>query len=288
MNKAGLIYALLCVLLWSFIPVVARFGQVTLDNIQFLFWSNALSLLVVGCCWMFKKPSDDVNTLSARQAGFLLLLGALGCALYYLCLYYGYEHGNGLEVLIMQYTWPMMIVLLSVMLLSETLGPRQLLAVVLGFLGIVLVLTRGEFSELAFTQLSVNLIVLAGAFCFALFSVLSKKTTVDALTAVVLFFIGGTMVSTLALVGLSEFAWPTKREWFSVLVNGAFINGVSYIFWLQALKQLKAQVAATLVFITPILSALWMVVLFGETFYLIYVIGFILVLVSGVLTIRAR
>lgn len=42
-----LIYALMCVLIWSFIPIVSRFGQNGLDSFQFLFWSNLISAMSV-------------------------------------------------------------------------------------------------------------------------------------------------------------------------------------------------------------------------------------------------
>lgn len=40
-------YALACVLIWSFIPIVSRLGQAGMDSFQFLFWSNLISAISV-------------------------------------------------------------------------------------------------------------------------------------------------------------------------------------------------------------------------------------------------
>lgn len=282
----GLLYAITCILLWSFIPVVSRFGQVNLDNFQFLFWSNSLSLLVVGLFWFFQKNSNPPQSLLPKQFLYVLFLGFLGCTFYYLCLYFGYANGNGLEVLVIQYCWPLIMIVLSAILLKERLSLLSYGAVIAGFCGILLVLTKGNISELKFSNLTVALIVLLGAFSFALFSVLSKKFKGEPYTITTLLFLGGLITSTISLFIFSKFAWPTQDELIPVIINGAFINGISYIFWLKALEKIKASTAATLVFLAPVLSSIWIVLFFKEPFYISYAIGLSLVIVAGLITVK--
>lgn len=279
----GYVYALICVLMWSFLPIVSRFGQSHLDNFQFLFWSNVLSLIVVGLCMLAKKGLAPLRSFSLWKAGYVCFLGGLGCGVYYLCLYFGYANGNSLEVLILQYSWPLQIILLSVVILKERLSLASWGGVGLGLFGIILVLTKGNLSAVAFTSLGISALVLAGAFCFALFSVLSKKLHGEAFAVATLLFAGGTLVSTCGMVLFSSFALPRQEELIPVLVNGALINGISYILWLLALSQIPASMAAVIVFLSPVLSAIWIVVFLGEVFYLAYAIGFVLVLASGAL-----
>ena len=44
----GTVYVVICMALWALIPVVAKMGQTTLDNHQFLFWSSLISFVVLG------------------------------------------------------------------------------------------------------------------------------------------------------------------------------------------------------------------------------------------------
>lgn len=285
--NAGYAYALACIALWSLIPVVSRFGQSSLDNFQFLFWSNALSLLVVGACMVVAKGLSSLRRFSPGQVLYVMFLGALGCAIYYLCLYYGYAHGTGIEVLVLQYAWPILIILLSVFLLGEKLAIRAWVGVGAGFLGILIVLTQGELFSLRISSLTTSAVVLAGAFSFALFSVLSKRFAGEPYAVTTLLFGGGLLVSIVSLLVASEFALPQREELVPVVVNGALVNGVSYILWLKALARVAASVSAVLVFLSPVLSSVWLVVVFHEPFYPSHLLGFVLVLGAGWVCVRA-
>lgn len=286
-RNTGYAYALTCIALWSLIPVVSRFGQSTLDNFQFLFWSNALSLLVVGACLAAAKGLRSLRRFTLRQSLYVMFLGALGCAIYYLCLYYGYAHGAGIEVLVLQYAWPILIIILSVFLLGERLPPRAWLAVGAGFLGILIVLTKGDLLSLRISSAATTAVVLAGAFAFALFSVLSKRFAGEPYAVTTLLFVGGLLVSIVSLLAVSEFALPRREELVPVVVNGALVNGISYILWLKALERVTASVSAVLVFLSPVLSSIWIVLVFDEPFSLSYLIGFALVLGAGFVCVRA-
>ena len=111
-----------------------------------------------------------------KEIVYGLLLGTLGCSIYYLFLYYGYAAGNSIEVLLIQYSWPIQMVLLANIILKEPLSLIRFLAVITGFIGIILIITKGKLVDVQFSGIEVSITVLAGAFCFALFSVLGKKS----------------------------------------------------------------------------------------------------------------
>lgn len=284
----GLSYALLCVFLWAFIPVVSRFGQLELDNFQFLFWSNILSLLVVCIPAIYLKKIALLKSINLWKQIKLILLGSIGCAFYYLCLYYGYAHGKGLEVLIIQYSWPLLIVILSGIILKEKLTFISIAASSIGFFGIINVLTEGNISKLYFSNLSTNLVVLIGAFSFALFSVLSKKMQEEEYATTILYFLGGTLLSTVSMFFFSDFSLPSPKEMLPVILNGAFINGISYIFWLKALSLIPASIAAILVFLTPVISTFLIILFFKEPFVWANLVGLIMVLLAGFLANKVK
>ena len=102
------------------IPVVARLGQLSLDNHQFLFWSSLVSFLVLFLNAALSGEAKEVRSYSLKDWAFIMFLGLLGTYFYYLFLYLGYAQAKGLEVLVVQYTWPILIVLLSLVILKET------------------------------------------------------------------------------------------------------------------------------------------------------------------------
>lgn len=112
----------------------------------------------------------------------------MGAFLYYLLLYFAYAHADGLEVIALQYTWPILIVIFSIFLLKEKITKKSVLASILGFLGVIFVLTKGAFNQIHLDNIGVNLIALIAASVFALFSVLSKKFNLEPFTGTTIFF----------------------------------------------------------------------------------------------------
>jgi len=252
----SIVYVTLCIILWSLIPTFAKFDQSTLDHHQCLFYSSIISFLTLFFISLFTKKIKEVFTYSNKTVLLLFGLGFLDF-LYYLLLYYGYKEANALEVLVIQYTWPIFIVLLSLIILKETLSKNKVLSLLFGFIGVLIIIVKGDFSQLNFSNLDVLLIVILGSISFALFSVLSKKVKINLTNAVMVYFFSAILFSYLTMSIFSTFVIPTSKDWVSILINGIFLNGISYLFWIKALQNSDASKIAPYIFITPILSALF-------------------------------
>ena len=285
--NVGYIYAALCMLSWSFIPIVARLGQAELDNFQLLFWSNILSLTALSLLFILLNGFSN-RVVSKREIVRGLFLGSLGCSAYYLLLYYGYANGNSIEVLLVQYSWPIQMVLLASLILKEPLSLIKFFSVILGFLGIVIIITKGRLFDVQFSGLGVGITVFLGAFCFAIFSVLSKGSKMDGFFFTIVLFAGGTITSIFALLLFSEIQLPNKQELLPVFCNGIFINGFSYLLWILALRKISAASAGVMIFVTPLLSTIWLITFFDEILYSAYIIGGGIVILSSFYSLLDR
>lgn len=215
------------------------------------------------------------------------ILGFLGCFFYYLCLYYGYAQTRATEVLIIQYLWPGLTALLAVPLLGEKLTFNKLLGIGFGLLSALLVITQGHFGQIRAESPKVLGIVFLGALGFALFSVLSKKTPkIYPNLHVFMFFFWATVFSAAAMGGWSQFQWPSQDEWLPLGLNGALINGLSYLLWIKALNQAQASRIAPLVYLAPVLSVCWITFWFDESFKTIYLVAISLAIISGILVAK--
>ncbi len=277
----GTIFVLICVVLWALIPVVAKMGQATLDNHQFLFWSSLVSFIVLSIATTINGDIVEIKYYSLKEWGYLLFLGLLGTYIYYLFLYLGYSKTSGMEVLVVQYTWPILILILSIFILKERINLRKVIAISLGFIGVVLVLSKGEFQKLELNDISIISLVAAGAFCFALFSVLSKNIKRAPLAVTSIYFLSASIASFISMLYFSNFALPSRTELVPVLLNGILVNGFSYMFWLLALKSTEASYLAPFTFIAPVLSAVYLILFFNESFVPAYGVGLACVIAGG-------
>lgn len=281
-SNIGIIYIVLCILLWALIPSFAKFVQSGLDHYQYLFYSSIISFLSIFIVSLFERNLKEV--LSYSKKIFLILFG-LGFLdfIFYLFLYFGYKHANGLEVLVIQYMWPIFIVFLSLVILKEDFTKRKLFSIIFGFFGVSLVITKGDFASLDFSQIDILLVVMSGTIAFALFSVLSKKVTINPTNAVMIYFFSAIIYSTITVETYSSFILPSGKDWIIILINGALINGISYLFWIKGLQIFDASKVAPFIFITPILSAFFLILFFNETILPIYFLGLFFVILSGLI-----
>lgn len=287
-----MIAAVACILLWGLIPVVSILGQKGLDAFQFLFWSNLISGVTLATLTLLfrakNKPStrEMLRTLSVQAWLKLTALGLLGTFFYYLCLYYGYANANSLQVLAVQYTWPAWVLVFALLIDKQPLHWTHLVTIAAGILSVYLVISRGDLTQLSIPQWDVLLLVLIGASGFAWFSVSAKHVQMPALPLNTLFFAVATVASLIAMLLASSPTIPDQQAWLPLLVNGVFVNGISYYLWVRALRAVQPIYIALLTFLTPLVSMIYVVAFFQEAFEWVYLLAFSLVLMSGLLSQR--
>ncbi|MDN5106927.1 DMT family transporter [Aliarcobacter butzleri] len=281
-SNLGIIYIGLCIFLWSLLGIFVKFAQSNLDHYQYMFYSSAFSFLSLLFVAIASKNLKEILSYTKKIFLVLFALGFLDF-MFYLLLYFGYHNANSLEVLVIQYTWPIFIVVLSLIILKEDFTKKKLFAVILGFIGVSLVITKGDISAFNFKNIDVLLIVMLSAFCFALFSVLSKKVKINAVNAVMIYFFSATIYSFFTMQTFSNFVIPASKDWIAILVNGIFINGISYVFWIKGLQIFDASKVAPFIFIIPILSAFFLILVFDEPILMIYFIGLAFVIFAGLI-----
>ena len=278
--------AISCIGVWSLIPVIARIGQQTIDPLQFLLLTNLFSCLSVG---VFLLPNyrkipfflSKTNVLSTMMIGFL------GCYFYYLCLYYGYAAGRSIQILIIQYLWPIFIFLFGVIFLKERLTLRAAVAIILGLVASIIALSaqnnvnpQDDFPH----DLLRMAVVFVGAIAFASYSILTKiAQDISHIFAVFMYFLWATIFSLITFLAFGQWKEMDFNAWVWVMLNGIFINGLSYILWRFALGYFPATRLAPLIYATPVLSLVWIVHILDET---VDIFGFIavgLMIAAGIL-----
>ncbi|WP_072573488.1 DMT family transporter [Granulibacter bethesdensis] len=289
---------ILCVLLWSLIGTVSKVTQAQIDFYQMMSWSNLLSLLAVlavhrlsGRAWRNLLPKR-ADTSRLRLLMLPALLGILDC-FFYLAVYYGYGHANGVAVLVTQSSWPLMIVLLGMAAFGERMSLRRWVGMALGFAALLVtasaaghaVLPAGSETDAstAGAGFATLCVVLLGAFSFTLFSVLSRFLRLDAFAGTVWVFLFSLVCSLVPLVLFSQLSLPPRSAWPALLLNGVLINGVSYILWIYAMSSAHAARLTALAFAAPALSTIWLVVFLHEPLIPAYLLGLGMALAGGML-----
>jgi len=278
----------LCILFWASIPVASKKILVEMTNVQMLFWSTLFSFWVMAGMLVAQGKARQLARYRPTAYAWMGLLGFLGAYLYYVLLYGAFARTTAAEGFILAYTWPILVSLLAVLLLGEKLTVRKALAVVVSFVGIVVIVTQGRMVSITLTSLSGDFLALAGAFVFALFSVLGKRVRYDPLLSAAVYF-AVALVAVAATVMLPALAtgrgpgvgWPSAAVWPWLLYNGILVNGVTYVFWFRALEHGDTFVISNALYLTPFLSLVYIHLWLDEPILPSAVAG-LLIIVTGI------
>jgi drug/metabolite transporter (DMT)-like permease len=162
------------------------------------------------------------------------------------------------EANLLNYLWPLLIVLLSAPILGLRLGPRRLAGVALGFAGCVLLVGAGaSFPPGA----ALGFLAAAGcALVWSVYSVTSKR-----MQAVPTEAVAGFCLATALLAGITHLLFettvvPDARQWLAVLLLGAGPLGAAFFLWDSGMKRGDPRLLGTLAYAVPVASTLLLVV----------------------------
>jgi drug/metabolite transporter (DMT)-like permease len=288
----ALLFVIPCVGCWALIAALALGIPKSLSIGQFVFWSNLVSTAVLCGAACGKGRARAFLSYGPGDIPHLCLLAGLGISGYYTLLYTALatvQHPAQLTVV--QYTWPVLTALFSAALHRERLSPRAwaALALAIGAVAVALGLKPADGAPA-----TIVLGVAVAAVMFALYSLLSRDSQHEPYTYMTMVFGAATVLSLVwlfvrgeALIsvgGRSPVPWATIVV--LVLINGALVNGISYVWWLEALRRAPADFVAPWVSMTPLLSTsiLW---LHGQDVSGTHWIGVLMILVAVLLSLTA-
>ncbi len=216
-----------------------------------------------------------------------LALGVYGLFAYHFLLFIALRHAPPVEANLVNYLWPLLIVVLApVVLPGVALRLPHVLAALLGFGGAAIAMVGGR--ELSGTLAWGYLPALAAAFIWATYSLLTKRVAAFPTTAIGLFGLVSGVLSMLCHVVLEPAASLQARDWALLAVLGLGPLGASFFLWDKALKLGDARHIGILSYITPLASTALLLLVSGRPFSWSIAISTAMIISAAVLGMRAR
>ena len=195
-----------------------------------------------------------------------LLIGVYGLFGYHFMLFLALQTAPAVEANLVNYLWPLLIVLLSpIFTKSLSLNFRYVLAALSGFAGAVLAITSGG-SGFGFSSIEVGyFFALAAAVIWATYSLATTKVPRFPTPAIGLF----ALVSGVLAIGAHFLFEPAASistgDWLLLVVLGVGPLGGAFYLWDAALKIGDPRRIGLLAFLTPLLSTALLVVVSGNS-----------------------
>ena len=209
--RTATLIGLTAILMWSLLSVLTvATGKI--PPFQLAAMTFAIGALVGALTWIGR--GDAVRALRQPLVAWVVGVGGLFGyhALYFLALRYAPPAEAGL----VNYLWPLLIVLFSSLLPGERLAAHHVIGAALGLVGTILLLAGGA-GGFAPGQVPGLVAALVAAFVWATYSVLSRRLK-SVPTDAVAGFCGATALLAASVHGLVETTvWPeTTLQWLAV------------------------------------------------------------------------
>lgn len=272
--SSAILLALITILLWSFLAYLSS----SLNSLP------PLLLVGIPLCIGGLMSFFQVHTWRVPLKTFSVGLG--GIFGYHFLLFTAFSLAPTVEANLVNYLWPLLIVLLSPLFLrGYTLKAHHLVGALLGMSGAALIVTGGQL-HLDVAHLPGYLCAAAAALIWACYSLLSKRLPPFPTTAVggFCFFSGLLSLGVYVLQGndFAVFQSLRAQEWLYLVLLGVGPLGAAFLTWDAALKRGDPRIIGALSYITPLASTSWLVLLGGKNMTWISGLAMLLI-VSGAL-----
>ncbi|MBE0492495.1 MAG: DMT family transporter [Sulfurospirillum sp.] len=272
------ILLILCVLFWSGNFIIGRYVSSAIDPVSLAFfrWVGVVFIIAPILIMRYKK------ILKSLQKNFFIitLASVLGITSFNTFLYIGLQDTTAMNALLINSSIPILILILSFLIIKIDICTKQLLGIILSTIGVIYLITKGDFSVLLELQFnSGDLWVIASSLMWASYSVLLKFrpkelsdmeffSTVVAIGTLVLgviyFAIGSNFATDIIIV---------KRYYWVFIYISLFTSVLSFYFWHQGIHAIGANKTGQFTHLMPLFGFVLAYIFLKEKLYFYHLIG---------------
>lgn len=278
----AVVYALVTVALWSTVASAFNLSLRHVSPLELLLFSSLFATLMLGGIVVATGRHGELHDWTRADYVRSAALGGLNPALYYLLLFEAYDRLPAQEALLLNFAWPLVLVVLSVVLLRQKIHRLAVASLLVSFCGVAMIATRGDLLSMRLDNPVGVSLALASTVVWAVYWIYSSHDRRDSVNRLFCNFSFGSAYLVVYCLIVGGVALPSLPGLAGSLYVAAFEMAVAFVFWLQALKLARhAAQVGSLVYLTPFLSLIMIHFVVGEELYPSTLLGLVLI-VGGI------
>ncbi|MFH1586746.1 MAG: DMT family transporter [Candidatus Diapherotrites archaeon] len=147
-NRLAYLFVFLAVFLWASTAAVSKLLLFDISNIQLLFFASFFATIALFAIAFFQGKLSLVLSYKTKDYLTFAYMGFLGVFLYFIFLYGAIALLPAQEAFIINYLWPIMVILFAVPILKEKFTTIKLASMLISFIGVFIVATKGDILSL--------------------------------------------------------------------------------------------------------------------------------------------
>lgn len=275
------VFALVTVLFWSTVATAFKLALATLDIYQLILYAAATAALVLLVAVTLRGELGLLAVTFRRHWRITLLSGGLSPFVYYAVLFAAYARLPAQVAQPINYTWAIVLTLLSIVVLRQRITLRDMLAALVCYSGVLIIAMQGHWRTLAIPDIFGVALALLSTVIWASYWIINIRDPREPTIALCLNFMVATPLALCACLVMSEPLAVPIRGLYGAVYVGLFEMGFSFLLWSHALRLAdNTSRVSNLVFLSPFLSLVFIHTIVGEPIFGTTYAG-LLIIVAG-------
>lgn len=277
----ALLFALVAIFFWSTVAVPFKLGLQDFHYLHFLFITITIAVVVSFLAILGQGKLGALKNVTKKQWIRGIAGGFLNPFLYYLMLFKAYAILPAQIAQALNYTWPIMLVILSVPFLGQKLNLKSLGSLFIGFLGVYLIASEGSPWPLQPSNPWGVVLAISTSLVWAIYWLINTKSDIDAILNLFINFSTGWLLTLPLALMVSHTYLVSTKSWLAVIYAGIFEMGLTFVIWLTAMRLTsRTDKISNYVFLSPFLSLIFIRLFLHETIYITTVVGLVCIVIS--------
>lgn len=278
-NKAVLL-AILTVFFWGSAATAFKLTLELIDIVTIICLASGTSFLIFLTAGILGKKFANITIKELAKSA---IFGFLNPFIYYLVLLKAYSLLPAQQAQPLNFIWPILIVLLSIPLLHHKLKLFDAFALLISFLGVLIISTKGNFSLMRISNPLGVILATSSSLIWALYFVLNVRDERDDIRKLALNFFFGFIFSTILFFAIGH-AHPINMPGVGgALYIGTFEMGITFLIWIKALKLCpNSTFLNNIIYLTPFVALVFIRIFLQEAIHFSAILGLIII-TSGII-----
>lgn len=255
-SRAATLIGLIAILMWSLLAALTvATGRI--PPFQLLAMTFAIGALIGPLMWLVRPGAMR----ALRQPPLVWLVGIGGLFGYHALYFLALRLAPPAEAGLVNYLWPLLIVLLSSLLPGERLAAHHVIGAALGFAGTALLFAGNSGTQFESSSIPGFVAAFVAAFVWAGYSVMSRRLAAVPTDAVAGFCLATALLAALVHLAVETTVWPsTPLQWSAIVALGVGPVGLAFYAWDIGMKRGDIRVLGAASYATPLVSTLFLIV----------------------------
>lgn len=199
-----------------------------------------------------------------KQPWFLWVIGFVGIYGNDLLYISAFKYAPAAHAELINYLWPILVILFTICLPNEKLYPRHVIAALFGFSGIYVLIKQGSSFD---SQYYVGyLLAFLDACVWAIYTLVSRHFGKSPVEMIGIYSGVAAICSLLIHIGHESFVLPSHLQWLVLATMGLTTQCLAYFFWDFGIKKGNFKLLSILSYGNPLISITTLILLGMATF----------------------